>query len=116
MRKPEKSGSQVGASTPPHANPGELARQAPRVAESLTRSTWEDGTKKKPAELLLKIRGNAWYAVLKLIGTGLQVEVEIPEPLLVFEALEAVLALETVPWTDNEYDWGLPKTKQKNKA
>ena len=103
MQLPQMANTNVGASSPPHAESSELARSHPRLAEAFTSSIWSDGTSKKPARLSLSIYGRRWVAQLDLIGTGLMVRVELPDPVLLYDALEAVLSLETVPWEKNPY-------------
>jgi hypothetical protein len=114
MRRPQNTGGDGSKLSPPHYDAGELAKSHPRLAEALTKSTWEDGTPKRPAEVLIHCIGRSLFATLKLKGTGYQLQVEVPEPLLVYDALEAVLSLETPPWQDNPWDI-VPKAKKGKK-
>lgn len=113
MRKPKTADGSGSTSSPPHCNPGELAKHHPRLADALAKSTWEDGSPKRPAEIVLSVKGRALFATLKLRGTGYMLEVEVPDPMLVWDALEAVLSLEEPPWQANE--WDLIPTGKKGK-
>lgn len=115
MRKPQTVDGSAPNTSPPHCNPGELAKHHPKLADALARSTWEDGTPKRPAEILLSVKGRSMFATLRLKGTGYQLEVELPDPLLIWDALEAVLSLETVPWAVNEWD-AVPTPKKGKKS
>jgi hypothetical protein len=88
---------------PPHADPGSFALGYPRCAEALASSSWSDGTPKKPARASLTIFGGRWQGQLDLVGTALMLRFEVPEPGLFWDALEAILAAETVPWEKNPW-------------
>lgn len=114
MRKPNPESGSNSTTSPPHFPVGELGKSHPLLAAALANSMWEDGSKKRPAEILIHAFNRTLYATLRLRGTGYQVQVEVPEALLVYDALEAVLALENPPWEVNEYDKVVSSKKTKN--
>lgn len=113
MRRPQTAGGSSSPSSPPHFQPGELAKSHPLLVAALANSKWEDGTPKKAGELLIHCYSKVLYATLRLKGTGYQLQVEVPELLLVNDAVEAALALETPPWEENLYDKAVAPKKGK---
>lgn len=99
--------------SPPHCDCAEFAKTHPRLAEAFVASVWSDGSPKKPARLSLGIYGRRWIAQLDLVGTGLMLRVEIPDPVLIYDALEGLLNMETVPWEKNPYLDAKPAGKAK---
>lgn len=103
MNRPSEGDGSPSTPSRPHADPGSFGTGYPRCAELLASSSWSDGTPKKPARVSLSIYGGRWQVQADLIGTALMLRVETPEPGLMWDALEAVLALETVPWERNPW-------------
>lgn len=103
MVLPKLEGGENSPNKPPHADPGTLSKTHPRLAESLCSSTWDDGSPKRPARMSLSIYGGRWQVQLDLIGTRLMISVEVPDPILAYDALEAALSLQVVPWQVNPW-------------
>lgn len=113
MKLPDLGSIANANTSPPHCDCAEFAKTHPKLAEAFVSSAWSDGTPKKPARLSLGIYGRRWIAQLDLVGTGLMIRVEIPDPVLAYDALEGVLSLETVPWEKNPYLDPTPARKPK---
>lgn len=101
---------------PPHADPGEWARSYPKLAAVVTEASWSDGTAKRPARLSLAIYGGRWVVQCDLVGVGLTLRVEVPEPALAWDALEAALSADPVPWQPSPYVAVDPPQKGKGKG
>jgi hypothetical protein len=114
VKLPQAAAGDGAAPTPPHADPGEFGKAHPLLAEAFVSSSWSDGTPRRPARLSISPFNRRWYAQLDLVDIGLMVRVEIPDPLLAFDALEGVLSLENVPWEVNT--WVKKKSDGKGKG
>lgn len=100
-RKPD--GPSPGALTPPHADPGSFASEYPALAWYLSASQWPDGSAKPAARIELTVYLGKWQATLRVSKLPVMLRVEVPGPEYLFEAVDAALRLETVPWTPDPF-------------
>ena len=95
--KPVLSPSDV--SSLPHCHCPDFASRHRATAAYWWASVWPDGTKKKVARLSFWVTQQGVLQVqFQLTGTGLMVRLDLPDPLLVWDALEGVLGQVPVPW------------------
>lgn len=100
-KKPEAGGE--GRPKPPHADPGQFGSDYPALAWYMSASAWPDGTTKNPGRVEVSCFAGKWQATLKIPALGLMLRIEIPDPLFVYEALDAVLRLENIPWIVDQW-------------
>lgn len=91
----------------PWANWPEFASKYPALAEWLTASSFSNGSAKKPGRVSIGIHYGATVATLHLPGTKLILRAQIPDPLVAFQALNALLCrtpipFETDPWASDD--------------
>lgn len=87
----------------PHYVFGEFAERYPCLAAYWSASQWPDGTPKKPGRPGIGIWNGKLSAQFQLVGTGLMVRAEIPDPILFWDALEALLSTVPVPWQPDPF-------------
>jgi hypothetical protein len=87
----------------PHYVFGEFAERYPCLAAYWVASAWPDGSAKKAGKPAIGVWGGKLQAQFHLIGTGLMVRSEIPDPILFWDALEALLSTVPVPWQIDQF-------------
>lgn len=87
----------------PHIDPGHFRDLYPVTFDTLWGSMWDDGSPRLPARLSLMAYARRLQAQVDLGGTNLMVRVELGEPGCLWDALEAFLATDPIPWETNPW-------------
>lgn len=101
IRKPESGEKSV--SKRPHVDSGDFVELYPVTADVLWGSSWEDGTARLPSKLSVYVFMGRLMAQIDLADTGMMVRMEVPGPLVLWDALEAFLTGDPVPWEENPW-------------
>lgn len=101
---PDLPSAGPGLPSLPHADLGEFAVGYPRLAEWWGSSSWSDGSDKKPAVVRLSLYMGKPWVQMSILGTGLMLRAQLPDPRLWADALEALLATSPVPFEKDPWN------------
>lgn len=87
----------------PHAELSEFQTGYPRLAEWWAASSWSDGSFKKSAVIRLSLYQGVIWVELQVLGSGLRLRAQVPDPRLWADALEALLATSPIPFERDPY-------------
>lgn len=88
----------------PHIVCGDFASKYPATAAYWWSSAWPDGKLKKPATVRFSVYQGKLQMTFSLIGTGLMLRIDLEDPILAWDALEALLGLVNVPWQTDPFN------------
>lgn len=99
----------------PHASCPQFEASTPALAWWLCASSWSDGSPKKSGRVSLNVFKDAFQVTFCALGTGLRLVLEIPSPEYLWEALDAALRMEVIPWEEDPFNPAVGAVKGKKK-